>query len=578
MISNQWSVTGQQASRFTLRVSRFYLLALVFFTLGLMSKPMVVTLPFVLLLLDYWPLGRMQNAECRMQNHASRFTLLSLLVEKLPFFALSLASCLITFLGVKAEGNILSAEKVSWGLRLANVPVSYLRYLWKMIWPTDLVVLYPLPGLWAGWQVSSALLVLVLISLWVWLRARSAPYLIVGWLLFLGVLFPAIGLVQVGFHAIADRYTYLPSVGIFIAIVWAAAEWAEGNSRAGVLPAPSSVSPGASAPKAGRALVRRDARPALLAGVAAVLLLLCGYLTWVQSGSWRNGYTLWSHCLAVDPSNFIAHYNLGVVLQESNKMSEAAAHYRAALRLNSDHFESNLALGLALVRRGQMEEATNYLAVAARLKPGNTVAHVNLGRALGALGDWSAARENYEAALATDPRNPAIPTDWARNLLAQGRASEAMERYTQALQIDPKCTDARVGCGVALAQMGGALANEGKLMEAVRRYREALQFQPDLIEVLNNLAWLMATANEAAVRNGPEAIQLAERACALTQHRQAMFIGTLAAAYAENGRFEEARNTAQKAIALAKAAGQTDLAARNSELLRLYAAGKPCRQ
>jgi protein O-mannosyl-transferase len=544
--SGQSSVVSSQWSLFHLPSSIFYLLALLFFALGLMSKPMVVTLPFVLLLLDYWPLRRLQseNQESKIEN------LLPLLWEKLPFFALSVASCLITYLGVKAEGNILSTEKVPWGLRLANVPVSYARYLGKMIWPTDLAVLYPMPGHWAWWQVVGAVLVLVLVSLWVVLRARSAPYLIVGWLLFLGMLFPTIGVIQVGFHAIADRYTYLPLIGPFIALVWCAAD---------------------------QAALRHWPR-AVLTWAAVVVLLVCSYLTWGQAGTWRNGYTLWSHCLAVDPDNVIAHYDLGYVLQHSDKMDEAMEQYRAALRLKPDYFEANLALGIALVRRDQMQEATNYLAMAARLDPRDLSSRVDLGRALAALGDLRAAGQQYEAALAIAPTNAAVPADWGRTLLRLGRASDASERFAQALQLDPQCAEARLGGGVALAQMGAALANGGKLAEAARRYREALQLQPDLIEALNNLAWLLATARDAAARNGPEAIQLAERACTLSQYQRAQFVGTLAAAYAENGQFEQARDTARKAVTLAEAAGQAELAARNRKLLELYQAGKPCRE
>jgi tetratricopeptide (TPR) repeat protein len=289
-------------------------------------------------------------------------------------------------------------------------------------------------------------------------------------------------------------------------------------------------------------------------GLGFGVVVLCGYLAWVQTGYWRNSLALWARALAVTANNAVAHQNYGLALEESGQLPEAIAHYREALRigLNGSAAHGNVLCAL--------------------------YAHVNLGRTLAALGDWSGAQEHYEAALAADPRNPAILAKWGKALLAQNRATEARDRFAQALQLDPNFPDARAGYGFALSQLGAALAGEGKLAEAAGQYREALRLQPDLPEVLNNLAWLLATANDDQLRNGAEAVRLAQRACALTQYRQALLVGTLAAAYAGDGRFEAARNAAQKAIALAEAAGQSELAARNRELLHLYEAGKPCRQ
>ncbi|MGO8931093.1 MAG: tetratricopeptide repeat protein [Limisphaerales bacterium] len=478
----------------------FYLLSLSLFACGLMSKPMVVTLPFVLLLLDYWPLRRfapgrvysvgaggrepqrrderreksegegaqtdhfsvtdLQAAETGLSLRPSRLCgltgfpsiawlqlrtknselkiLFPLILEKLPFFVLTVASCAITYLGVRAGGSIVSAEKVPWGLRLANVPVSYARYLGKLIWPTDLIALYPMPSHWAGWQVGWAVLVLGLISLFVALQARSAPYLIVGWLLFLGVLFPTIGIVQTGFQSIADRYTYIPSIGIFIAVVWAAAEWGEGKSRAGVSPAPASISPEASGPSAGGALGRRDTRPTLLAGVATAVLLLCGYLTWVQVGTWRNSFTLWTHCLAVCPDNVFAHYNLGYVLQHSNKASEEAMEqYRAVLHLKPDHPDANLNLGIALIGSGHAQEATNYLAAALRTKPGYARAEGAMGLALLELGDYAGAVTHCGEAIRLNPEAFGPHVDMGRALSAQGKSDDALRYYAEGLRLNP---------------------------------------------------------------------------------------------------------------------------------------------
>jgi protein O-mannosyl-transferase len=489
------------ASRFRFHTSRFYVLSLVFFACGLMSKPMVVTLPFVLLLLDYWPLGR--SAECgvrgalsRITHHApaaatrpaapererggqrgeSRFTLLPLLVEKLPFFALTVASCVVTYVGVKAGGSIISAETVSWSLRLANVPVSYVRYLGKLIWPTGLIALYPMPDHWAWWQVGGAVLVLVLISLWLALRARSAPYLIVGWLLFLGVLFPTIGLVQAGFQSIADRYTYIPSIGIFVAVVWAVAEWGRGwrsegrgaRGEANIDNLKSNIEPGA----AGRGEAREGGTsnrvPAMLTGVAVVVLLLCSYLTWVQAGTWRNGYTLWTHCVAVYPDSFFARYNLGYALQHSDRTSEAIEQYRAALRLKPEHVDSNLNLGITLIASSRAQEATNYLGTATRIKPDYAKAQGAMGLALLELGDYAGAAARCAEAIRLDPAEFGPYVNMGRALSAQGKSDEALGYYAEGLRLMPGLPQIHYYLGLEWMKRGAFEQAASSFGEAVR--------------------------------------------------------------------------------------------------------------
>jgi protein O-mannosyl-transferase len=423
--------------------SIFYLLALLFFALGLMSKPMVVTLPFVLLLLDYWPLRRLQseNQESKIEN------LLPLLWEKLPFLALTVASCAITYLSAKAGGNILSAEKVPWGLRLANVPVSYVRYLGKMIWPTDLVALYPMPTHWAWWQVGGAVAVLVLISLWVALRARSAPYWIVGWLLFLGMLLPTIGLVQVGFQSIADRYTYIPSIGLFIALVWCAAD---------------QVAP-------------RHWPCAVLTWAAAVALLLCGYLTWRQAGYWRNSFTLWTHCLAVNPDDLLAHYNLGYVLQHANRTSEALEQYRAVLRLKPDHLDGNLNLGITLIASNQAQEATNYLDRAVQIKPDYAKAQGALGLALLELGDYAGAVAHCAEAIRLDPADFGPCVNMGRALSAQGKSDDALIQYAEGLRLNPAVPQTHYYLGLEWMK-------RGEFEPAAASFGEALRLAPGFAE------------------------------------------------------------------------------------------------
>jgi Tfp pilus assembly protein PilF len=413
----------------------WYWVTLGLFVLGLMSKPMVLTLPFALFLLDYWPLARFQLTTESLKSKA----IIPLVAEKIPFFVLTAFSCAISYWGVKAGGSIFSAQQISWGLRLANVPVSYARYLGKMIWPTDLVALYPMPSHWAGWQVGGAVVVLALISLFVVLRARSAPYLIVGWSFFLGILVPIIGIVQAGFQSIADRYTYIPSIGIFIAVVWAAAEWGSTRSRV-----------------------------TLLTGAAVVVLLLCGYVTWVQTGYWRNSFTLWTHCLAVSPDNLVARYNLGHALQHSGKTSEAIEQYRATLRLKPDHVDANLNLGIALIGSSRAQEATNYLAAAVRIKPAYARAQGALGLALYELGDYTGAVTHCAEAVRLDPDTFGPYVDMGRALSAQGKSDEALRYYAEGLRLNPGLAQTHYYLGLEWMKRSAFDQAEASFGEAVR--------------------------------------------------------------------------------------------------------------
>ena len=627
----------------------FYGLALLFFVLALMSKPMVVTLPFVLLLLDYWPLGRVASDEWRVttlrtpsprlsgeragergfepeklvtplpgpllpwwrrgrkrgqcgdapifqppvlrslceggstlnplaRRSAAKTAQLSTLVwEKLPFLALSVGSCIVTYLGMKGGQHIVSAEQTHWSLRLANVPVSYARYLGKLFWPVDLAALYPMPGRWGFWPVAGSVVLLLLITMFAARRARSAPWLITGWLMFLGTLVPVIGLVPNGYQSIADRYAYIPSIGLFVAVVWAVADYS----------------------------VRWKFRPFLLPGGALVALLVCGSLTWLQAGCWRNSLTLWTHCVAVTRDNVMARISLGNVLQQGGQISEAMAQYREVLRLDPNQAHANLDLGAALVMTGQLEEATNCFARALRSRPDWSGAHLNLGHTLFALGDFSGALTHYVEAVRLDSNTKVAFTALAGDLSARGKSDEAVRYYLEALHFNPADVGAHYHLGLewrqrgrvdeavasfreavrlepdiadAHLQLADALANRRAISEAIFQYRETLRLDPGSVLALNNLAWILATRPEPQFRNGPEAVQLAEHACELTLYQQTVLVGTLAAAYAEAGRFDDAVSTAQTACALASERNDPGLLQKNRELLALYQARQPYRE
>ena len=448
--SNQLSVISHQPdgsritdhrSLITDYCSPFYLLSLFFFACGLMSKPMLVTWPFVMLLLDYWPLKRSAERRVRSaESGESRWAVWRrLLLEKLPFFALAAGASVVTF--VEQGSAMTAAKNLSFGMRGGNALISYCRYMGKLFWPTDLAVFYPHPGYWPlGKVLMAGVLILGISGLSLWWR-RRAPFLLMGWLWYCGTLVPVIGLVQVGGHALADRYSYLPSLGLLILGVWGAYE-----------------------------LTRRW-QPAVIGlsvGGAASIVLGMAW-TRCQLGQWKDSEALFRHALEVTEDNSLAHKALGDALDKKGLTDEAISHYREAIRLKLDYAD----------------------------------AHNNLGNDLNRI---------------------------------------------------------------------------GKTGEAISQLQEAIRLKPDLPEALNNLAWILATDPDVRFRNGAEAVRLASRACECTAWKQIQLVGTLAAAYAEAGQFDEAVVTAQKACNLAGSLGQTNLLERNQQLLRLYQHRQPCRE
>jgi Flp pilus assembly protein TadD len=611
-----------QCSMFALSSRFWYWTAVVMFACGLMCKPMLVTLPFVLILLDYWPLGRMQNAECRMQNHAtrithyvSRFTLLPLLVEKLSFFALAAASSVVTLLVQQRAGAVAAAGALPLELRFENAVVSYLLYLAKTVWPSGLAIFYPYRHEVSDGLLASSVLVLIIISALAWVSLRQRPYVAVGWLWFLGTLVPVVGIVQVGQQAMADRYTYIPLIGVFIAVVWAVAEWgsSSGVERCG--------------PGWGRAIA--------LASGAGVVMAACWTVTRCQVRHWQGSEALFRHALAVTTDNALAHDSLGDALVRQGRIEEAEAHFAEAVRIAPKYPEALSDLGVMRVTRGKVEEGIKLYRAAIAVKPSDWKAHNNLARALCLQGKFDESVEEYQTALelnpgATDTRGSLAaalvmlgktneasavfedalklkPDDasahfkYASLLMALGRTEPAALHFQAALQYGPGDPETHRRYGLLLAGSGNAqqaiaqfreairlqsgaeahynlataLLQQGERGMAVEEYRESLRLKPNSPASLNDLAWVLAADASDAVRNGAEAVTLAERACQLTQFQQPMFVGTLAAAYAEAGRFDDAIKTAEKAKDLAAAAGLKDLAERNRQLLELYRAGKP---
>jgi tetratricopeptide (TPR) repeat protein len=466
-----------------------YLLTLVCFVLGLMAKPMLVTLPFVLLLLDYWPLHRWRlnrSAAVSPSKGPSRVSpdrkthrgvsSKRLAWEKAPLFALAALFSIVTFFAEKEVGAVTSLQDLAFTSRLANAMVAYVSYLGQMFWPVHLAVLYPLPRHHLPiWQALAAGLALAVLSLLALRQARRHPYLPVGWLWYLGTLLPVIGLVQVGGQAMADRYTYVPFIGLFIMVAYGMADLGA------------------------RWRVPRFLLP-VGAGVVLSALMIC---TWVQVSYWRDSISLYEHTLNMTSSNPLIQSNMGLALAAQGKMDQALAHYAEALRLKPDLADTHNNLGMALAAQGKMDQAMAQYAEALRLKPGLAGAHNNLGLALAGQGKMDQAMAHYAEALRLDPDYAEAHNSLGLALAAQGKMDQAMAHYAEALRLKPDYAEAHNNLGLALAA-------QGEMDQAVAHYAEALRLNPDLAETQNNLGVALAKQGkiDEAIARFQKAIQI----------------------------------------------------------------------
>jgi tetratricopeptide (TPR) repeat protein len=432
-----------------------YLLVAVPFTLGLLAKSMLVTLPFVLLLLDWWPLGRLRPG---------LRPALRLLLEKLPLLLLAAASCAITLV---AQGQ---GDETNWvrplGVRLENAAASYVAYLGMTLWPHDLYLFHPFPrDLFPPLQVAGAGAVLVGLTAGCLLLARRAPYLAVGWLWYLGTLVPVIGVVQViGDHGIADRYTYVPLTGLFVMAVWGVADLA---SR---LHVPALVT-------------------AVTAAVGAAVLVACAWATWVQIGYWHDSTTLWNQTLAIDPHNYLAHNNLGFVYHSDGKLDEAIRHYKASLEAEPTYPLALYNMGCALAEKGRTREAIGYYQQALKSNPDYTDAHNNLGALLLAQGDTDGAAREFRAALKKAPNIALYHNNLGLALLQKGRLAEAAPEFEEALRLNRNYADAH-------NNLGQALFLQGQVAPAITHFEEALRISPGFAQARANLNQALRKQNE----------------------------------------------------------------------------------
>jgi len=428
---------------------RYYGLCIAAFALGLMSKPMLVTLPGVFVLLDYWPLSRVFASVPGQSEKAACVWL-----EKIPFLLLAAVSSFVTFIVQRNGGSV--SQTLGLGARLANAVVAVPRYLGKLVYPFDLAALYPHPGHWSFWAVAGSLLFVGAVTLAGWRQRSRRPWIIVGWLWFLGMLLPVSGIIQVGIQSMGDRYTYLPMLGVLIAAIWSAREF----------------------------MTSRSAREfGIMAAIA--ILVGCAIRTWDQIGVWKDTFTLFDHALAVTDANYMAYNNRGVFLEDQGRFPEAEADFRRALGINPEFDDANANFGHLLDKQGRPSEGLPYLRKAVAANPRLIPAHVGLGEALSDSGQVDEAIDEYKGVLARDPENEDALDDYGVALAMKGRPGEAEEQIRAALRLKP-------GDASAYGNLGNVHSMMGRIDDAIEDYRRSLTIKPEAAETHFNLGTALA--------------------------------------------------------------------------------------
>jgi len=452
-----------------------YLLILCFFVLGFMAKPMIVTLPFVMLLLDFWPLHRFQPGKPSPGRGTKPKSFdLRLVWEKIPLFFLVGLMSVVGYLAQESGGSLSTVEALPFGIRVSNALVSYILYLWKMIWPNNLSVFYPYEAI-PVWQVIGAGLLLAAVSFLVVAARKSRPYLAVGWFWYMGSFVPVIQIVQVGMHSMADRYAYIPLIGIFIMVAWGVPDLLARSLRA--------------------------KRVIVCAGVLCLILL--AVITWKQLGHWASSMTLFQHSLSVVPNNYVGHNGLARALEERGKTAEAIGHFREALRIKPGFTDGRYNLARILAAQGKQDEAIRLYSEALKRRPGFVQARINLANILADQGRLEEAIEHYNKALQVKGGNANAYYNLGNVLALAGKTEEAIKHYLKAIRLDSNHANAHYN-------LGNALAKQGKSEDAIRHYSEALRIRPDFVEAMVNLGNSLAKggSTSTAVKHYMEALRL----------------------------------------------------------------------
>jgi tetratricopeptide (TPR) repeat protein len=495
-----------------------------------------------------------------------------LIWEKFPFFVLSAASCVATILAQREV--IKSMIVLPLTLRFDNALVSCVTYIVQTVRPDNLAVFYPYRFDIPTWQTAGAGALLLFITLLVFRTARRFPYFTTGWLWYLGMLVPVVGLVQVGGQSHADRYTYLPQIGLSLVIVWAIRAWTTSWRW------------------------RRQALGVTAFSVIAVLMAGA----WKQTAYWRNDKSLWTHALACTSGNYTAHNDLGYVLAAQGRTNEAIEHYQKALEIYPDYAEADNNLGTVFLNQGRLDEAAEYYHRALEANPSFAEAHNNLGILLAKQGRITEAIEHYQKAIELNPNRAEMYNNLGNLLATRGRSAEAIGQFQKALEMEPDNAKAHYNLANifivqgrwdeaiehyqrALKQMpdsthahyqlGLALQSRDKFTAAIVQFQKVLELDPHHVTAQNNLAWLLATCPKNSLRNGQKAVELAQQAVQLSGGKSPEILDTLAAAYAEAGRFPEAIETARRASDLSTAQNNKPLTEVIQNQLKLFEIHSP---
>lgn len=440
---------------------KYYLIVMVFFSLGLMAKPMLVTFPFVLLLLDFWPLKRFQckgnfllksekaNDDAIRRNRR-------IILEKIPLFIPVAISCILTFLAQKSEGAVQALGTLSLKNRVANALVSYVSYVLKAVWPGKLAVFYPHPGdTLPAWQIFGAALLIASACFWAIRTAKKYPYIIIGLFWYLGTLVPVIGLVQVGEQAMADRYTYVPLVGLFIIVAWGVSD-----------------------------LFRKWHYQKIYFGVFAMIILSAFTArTFFQIRHWKNGVTLFEHAIKITENNYKAHNNLAAALNPID-LDRAIYHFKEALRIHPKYITALCNLGLALYNKGNYEEAVLYFTKALKIDPQKTDTRMDLANVFFLQAKPEKAISQYKEILKTDSKNANAHYNLACMLYAQKKIDEAVLHYKEALRINPEYSKAHYN-------LGNILLSQGKTKQALTHFAEVIRIKPDYVQAYNKIGLIL---------------------------------------------------------------------------------------
>jgi tetratricopeptide (TPR) repeat protein len=488
-----WYVKGRSIQR--------YLIVVILYILGLLSKPMLVTLPFLLLVLDFWPLKRFKIRETTDSSNPQekQYVLLPqvllLCLEKLPLLIIAVISSGMTIYAQRSGGALRPFEILSMTTRIENALVSYVAYLGKMIWPLNLAVFYPYPDTLSPYIVILSCILLLMVTVLVLFNAIRLPYLAVGWFWYLGTLIPVIGILQVGSQSMADRYTYIPLVGIFIMIVWGFQEALHRHSR-------------------GKTIF-------CVASVSVCTLLM--YVSWIQTSFWKDSETLFTHAINVTSRNELAYYNLGKAFEDKGDKDGAIGNYEKALQIEPNDPDSHSSLATLLGEKGLFREATTHFNTALRINPRSIETMVNLANVLLRTGNTDSAIFYYKNALRMDPWNAEIYNNLGTAYVYGGELKTGAELFQKALRIRPKYEDAAENLMKAQAaltkienaivkleefikadprnpdlytKMAGLRRQQGDMDQAIADYKKALEINPESVQALYGLVMIFSSRLE----------------------------------------------------------------------------------